>query len=876
MRKLLALSVILASPALAQQPNGTINAPIYATGYISQVGGTNVTTTIKSQPNHPTNLNIYTTGTISGTWTIKLPNPAFEGQMLSFNCGAAVSSISVTSSDGSSLDPAIPTSCGTTSGFLLQFDLRANIWRNIGSGNTAVIPPASLPAFTGDCTTTAGSVAITCPFIQSGVGAVARSVPTKLHEAYVTPQDFNATAGSGGDDAAAIQAAVNAIIANGNGVLYFPKPSAGAYNICSANISVSVVDGSITFLGGGPGGWPVRILPGCASPPNQIFYVNSYDPVTRSRARVTFRDMRIDGYGLSLYGVYDDYSVGLTIDNSVIRNSKAGGANFRQVTGYETHISPSVRLENVNDAGNTIYTNPWDFPAFNLLTSATDGTFDGFAVGAFIANYAALNGGENKFRGHGWGYAAGNDDSQVASQPWYTFLTSGMQHLIHPTGDQPLVSMVRAQVVAGAGQVKVIAQVVSGGTGGTPGYVSFTGTTGTGTKLSGVGLVDSTGALRGPVIITGHGQYTVNPTNLSNEPITGTGVPAGAAISITMGSGSQDTTGPVVIGGIINGPVSASVSGVSFAADVLRPVVVGLDLTAMATAANCIVGDGGLPPTGSFLLGNPGCAMAPSIYLGGATLQYLNLVASAGASYLSCANTSGVGSDPCITSLTANGSGGSITHAVNGSTQEKLTATSKSLAVPQTISSLGASSDEVALTVKNPNTSSYSTTRVRLNANGADRAGLVGQQAGSGVGGTLVFNTANSSGSLVEVGRAWSSGGWYFGSTPVDPGANNLMAEAHLLAKAAPPTISSCGTSPPAASTGSSNNAGQFTLGTGTPTACTVTFASAFPNYAYCSVTAASNYTGTYYISAQSKSAFTVTLGAGTASVVFNYVCGGN
>ena len=246
----------------AQQPNGVINSPIYATGYIAQIGGSAVTTTIKANANHPTNLNIYTTGAITN-WTIKLPNPAFEGQMLSFNCGAAVSSISVTSSDGSSLDPAIPTSCGTTTGFLLQFDLRANIWRNIGSGNTAVIPPASLPAFTGDCTTTAGSVAITCPFIQSGVGAVARSVPTKLHEAYVTPQDFNATAGSGGDDAAAIQAAVNAIIANGNGVLYFPKPSAGAYNICSANISVSVVGGSITFLGGGPGGWPVRILPGC-------------------------------------------------------------------------------------------------------------------------------------------------------------------------------------------------------------------------------------------------------------------------------------------------------------------------------------------------------------------------------------------------------------------------------------------------------------------------------------------------------------------------------------------------------------------------------------------------------------------------------------
>jgi len=136
MRKLLALSVILASPALAQQPNGTINAPIYATGYISQVGGTNVTTTIKSQPNHPTNLNIYTTDAISSTWTINLPNPAFEGQILSFNCGAAANAISVSTSDGSSLDTAIPTSCTGNSGFTIQFDQRYNIWRSIGSNAT--------------------------------------------------------------------------------------------------------------------------------------------------------------------------------------------------------------------------------------------------------------------------------------------------------------------------------------------------------------------------------------------------------------------------------------------------------------------------------------------------------------------------------------------------------------------------------------------------------------------------------------------------------------------------------------------------------------------------------------------------------------------
>ncbi len=106
--------------------------------------------------------------------------------------------------------------------------------------------------------------------------------------------------------------------------------------------------------------------------------------------------------------------------------------------------------------------------------------------------------------------------------------------------------------------------------------------------------------------------------------------------------------------------------------------------------------------------------------------------------------------------------------------------------------------------------------------------------------------------------------------------AGSIRSTQALLSSSAAPTISSCGTSPPAAASGSNNNSGQFTLGTGSTAACTVTFANAFPTAAFCTLTPASAYTGTYYISAQSASAFTVTLGTGTASVKFNYTCGGN
>jgi hypothetical protein len=90
------------------------------------------------------------------------------------------------------------------------------------------------------------------------------------------------------------------------------------------------------------------------------------------------------------------------------------------------------------------------------------------------------------------------------------------------------------------------------------------------------------------------------------------------------------------------------------------------------------------------------------------------------------------------------------------------------------------------------------------------------------------------------------------------------------------PMISDCGISPPAASAGSGNNGGQITFGTGTPTTCTVTYASAFPTNAYPTVTPASSYAGTYFLSGISKTGFTINLSAGTSSVVFNYTVFGN
>lgn len=80
------------------------------------------------------------------------------------------------------------------------------------------------------------------------------------------------------------------------------------------------------------------------------------------------------------------------------------------------------------------------------------------------------------------------------------------------------------------------ATISAAGSGGTNGPATVTGTTGTGTKFQ--ALVTIAGGIITAVQgITNGGSYTVNPTTLVNEPVTGGGL-SGAALSVTMGVGS--------------------------------------------------------------------------------------------------------------------------------------------------------------------------------------------------------------------------------------------------------------------------------------------------------------------------------------------------
>lgn len=80
-------------------------------------------------------------------------------------------------------------------------------------------------------------------FIQAGSGASTRTAQAKLRE-FVSAKDFGALGDGSTDDTSAIQAAINALVADRGGTLYFP---AGVY-ILSSTLTIGTLDEGATSL----------------------------------------------------------------------------------------------------------------------------------------------------------------------------------------------------------------------------------------------------------------------------------------------------------------------------------------------------------------------------------------------------------------------------------------------------------------------------------------------------------------------------------------------------------------------------------------------------------------------------------------------------
>ena len=91
----------------------------------------------------------------------------------------------------------------------------------------------------------------------------------------------------------------------------------------------------------------------------------------------------------------------------------------------------------------------------------------------------------------------------------------------------------RAAVMAVMTTQVVSATVAAGGSGGTNGTQTVTGTTGTGTKFQ-ASVTVSGNAITAVLSITVAGSYSVNPTDITQEPVTGASL-TGAKLNVTMG-----------------------------------------------------------------------------------------------------------------------------------------------------------------------------------------------------------------------------------------------------------------------------------------------------------------------------------------------------
>lgn len=148
-------------------------------------------------------------------------------------------------------------------------------------------------------------------YIQSGTGATARTVQSKLRES-VSVKDFGAVGDGVTNDTAAIQAAVNAVAAAGGGDVYFP---AGTYLVTSVNVRHG-----IAIVGSGN-----AVIKRPANTPNwtrtfttqNTLWSQSYDS-----SPLTFKNIIIDG-NRDNQGAYTGYQLEqahllfLTGDNTV-------------------------------------------------------------------------------------------------------------------------------------------------------------------------------------------------------------------------------------------------------------------------------------------------------------------------------------------------------------------------------------------------------------------------------------------------------------------------------------------------------------------------------------------------------------------------------
>ena len=178
--------------------------------------------------------------------------PLAGGLLYTYAAGTTTPQTTYTTSAGNiaNSNPIVLDSAGRTpneiwltTGLSYKFLLKTSVSTQIGSYDN-IFGANDFTAVYAALAASSGSSLV--GFIQSGTGAVAETVQTKLRET-VSVKDFGAVGDGTTDDTASIQAAINFCQASGRS-LFFPAPTVSQYYKVTSELTIT---GSMNFIGEG-------------------------------------------------------------------------------------------------------------------------------------------------------------------------------------------------------------------------------------------------------------------------------------------------------------------------------------------------------------------------------------------------------------------------------------------------------------------------------------------------------------------------------------------------------------------------------------------------------------------------------------------------
>ncbi len=476
----------------------------------------------------------------------------------------------------------------------------------------------------------------------------------------------------------------------------------------------------------------------------------------------------------------------------------------------------------------------------------------------------------------------------------------------------------RAGKMAVASTQVVSATVNAGGSGGTNGTQTVTGTTGSGTKFQ-ASVTVAGNAITAVLSITVAGAYTANPTDITQEPVTGASL-SGAKLALVMGVLQNVVADPGLYSAapaspVAQGSTSGSGTGATFTLS-WGPWSTGVLGANLAQGGNLFLG------------GNSGSGSnVPGDLAGGVNSGTENTFIgdrAGGRATTGSENTAlghnafGIGAGVDVTgsnnvalgtdamrnvgasstqSVAIGVNAGRVNNASNNIAIGFNTAVLMSTGAGNTIIGAGAMA---AFTNANDNTAVGQT--AGTNITGAQNV-ILGSKAandatGGSAGNTVIIGykagfTLTSGGRNTIIGSDVASttlktgtGNILIGtSSAVDTAAagtvstlniGNLLkgdlAKIHQSFGGSAPVVSACGTGSPSIDAAATDSSGRVTTGT-VATTCTITFAQAYGTSNHCVVTSQSSVSGLAY--SYTLSAITITAGV-LGGDLLDYSCDGN